>query len=153
MPYEQQTFEYGPRDYLNQLMALISSLRGGQQRYTPLLMAKIGESMPSMPMTGYSFPSMPGNSTIEESYDGSQTHSSGPESSDSTPFGSPPMSAAATFGFRNADVRLPPTSASFQAAMTGMQYADLTNAAPAQYFRDVALNGYPGSTLKYESDG
>lgn len=79
------SFEFGPRDYLNQLMTIISTLRGGQQRYMPLLLQKINDSMPNMP--GYAIPAVPPSMRSEETYDGS--HSSAQNSHDSTPFGSP----------------------------------------------------------------
>lgn len=86
VPFEQHTFEYGPRDYLNQFLSLISTLRGGQQRYLPLLLSKINDTLPTMPMPGYSMVSVPGSrGRIDEIYD-----SSNPNSGDSTPFGSPP---------------------------------------------------------------
>ena len=86
VPFEQHTFEYGPRDYLNQFLSLISTLRGGQQRYLPLLLSKINDTLPTMPMPGYNMVSVPsGRGRIDEIYD-----SSNPNSSDSTPFGSPP---------------------------------------------------------------
>ena len=91
VPYEQNTFTYGPRDYLHQLMSLIGSLRGGQQRYMPLLISKINETMPNAP--GYALRSMTGSSKASELYEESQHTQSGPNSSNSTPFGSPPMSA------------------------------------------------------------
>lgn len=37
-----------PQDYLNQLLNLISRLRGGASRYVPLLMAKVAENIPNM---------------------------------------------------------------------------------------------------------
>lgn len=37
-----------PHDYLNQLLNLISRLRGGASRYVPLLMAKVAENLPNM---------------------------------------------------------------------------------------------------------
>ncbi|KAK3111103.1 hypothetical protein LTR53_013985 [Teratosphaeriaceae sp. CCFEE 6253] len=156
VPWEQFGFAPGPRDYLNQLLALISSLRGGQQRYTPLLVAKISESMPALAIPGYSLPAAAGlpdvGSAFEEAWESSQAHSSDPDSSESTPWGSPPLGAAhATFGFRDAEGRVP--AAGFQTSMAGMQYADLTAPSPAQFFQDVTLNGYPGSGLKHESDG
>lgn len=47
----RQTFEFGPRDYLTKIVSVISSLRGGQQRYLPILMSKINEAMPSVPLS------------------------------------------------------------------------------------------------------
>lgn len=100
----EQTFEYGPRDYLNQLVNLISSLRGGQQRYLPLLLTKINESIPQVPAVGYALPDAPETPRLEELYndtqaDGSQRHSSAPTSTESTPFGSPPLHAVGTQAF------------------------------------------------------
>ncbi|KAK5676497.1 hypothetical protein LTS10_010798 [Elasticomyces elasticus] len=153
VPYEQNNFDYSPRDYLNQLMCIISGLRGGQEKYAPLLLAKIHESMPSMPMPGYTFANVPANLTTEEIYDGSQEHSSGPSSSNSTPFGSPPLSTPATFGFRGMDFRSAPTSAGFGLAMPNVQYADLAGPPQIHYYQDLALHGYPGAAVKYEDDG
>lgn len=93
VPYEQHSFEYGPRDYLNQLMTLISSLRGGQQRYMPLLLAKVHEAMPQLPTHGYSIPMAPPPAADLYDSAGSQGHAH--SSTASTPFGSPPLSSAA----------------------------------------------------------
>ncbi len=37
-----------PQTYLNQLLTLISTLRGGESRYLPLVMAKIRDTLPSI---------------------------------------------------------------------------------------------------------
>ena len=37
-----------PQDYLNQILALISTLRGGEARFLPLVMMKIRETLPSI---------------------------------------------------------------------------------------------------------
>lgn len=37
-----------PQDYLNQLLNLISRLRGGASRYVPMLMAKVQENLPTI---------------------------------------------------------------------------------------------------------
>lgn len=47
VPLSPTSYEMGPRDYLNRFVALISSLRGGQSRYLPLLQNKIAEVLPS----------------------------------------------------------------------------------------------------------
>jgi hypothetical protein len=47
VPLSPSSYEMGPRDYLNRFIALISSLRGGQSRYLPLLQNKIAEVLPS----------------------------------------------------------------------------------------------------------
>lgn len=43
----EQSFELRPRDYLNHFLTLISTLRGGQERYLPMLLAKINEVFPN----------------------------------------------------------------------------------------------------------
>ncbi|KJX93866.1 c6 zinc finger domain containing protein [Zymoseptoria brevis] len=88
IPQDQYTFELGPRDYLNQLTSLISTLRGGQQRYLPLLMQKISDAVPDHQTPAFTIPAIPRSIRSEEIYDGS--HSSAPNSGESTPaFGSP----------------------------------------------------------------
>lgn len=149
VPYEQHTFEYGPRDYLNQLMSLISTLRGGQQRYLPLLMSKISETMPAMPLPGYSIPMVPGSTRVEELYD---SQSQG-QSSNSTPFGSPPLSAAgggSMMGFHD-NFQMPPPTTSAQ----GVSYGDLSaTSTPLQmYQHDPTMHGYPTSNPVQKFDG
>jgi len=144
VPYEQHTFEYGPRDYLNQLMSLISTLRGGQQRYLPLLMSKISETMPAMPLPGYTIPMVPGATRVEELYD--SQHSS----SNSTPFGSPPLSAAggSMLGFHD-NFQMPPSTTS------SVGYGDLSaTSTPLQmYQHDPTMHGYPTSNPVQKYDG
>ena len=48
VPVQLRSFELGPQDYLNQLLTLISTLRGGETRYLPLVRAKISETLPSV---------------------------------------------------------------------------------------------------------
>ncbi|KAK0281653.1 hypothetical protein LTR91_003879 [Friedmanniomyces endolithicus] len=165
VPIEPDNFSFGPQHYLHQLTTLISTLRGGQQRYTPLLLAKISLGTPSIPSTPTcSFPALSLTSlTAEDLYDGSQEQSSGPESCASTSFGSPPLSAPATFGFRDMEiVRSPPPplsasgSAGFGLAECSLPFTtDLAGSAtaPGHYFQDVAMDRLSGAGLKYESDG
>ncbi|KAF7195481.1 putative sucrose utilization protein SUC1, partial [Pseudocercospora fuligena] len=125
IPQDQYTFEFGPRDYLNQLMTLISTLRGGQQRYMPLLMQKINDSMPN---TGYALPAIPPSLRSEEVYDGS--HSSAPTSHDSTPFGSPLSAGAQPFAGYG---EFPVTSA--------IQYPQTTESGPTSNEIDYITAG------------
>lgn len=153
VPYERHTFEYGPRDYLHQLMSHISSLRGGQQRYLPLLLSKISETIPSLLTPEYAMPTLLNGSRVDEM--NSQSHSSGP-SSNSTPFGSPPTSAiSTTFGFRDLEICHSPPASTFPLSMTSaMQYGDVTVSAPMpQMFQDSAGHGFAGSggIFKYET--
>ncbi|KAE8381688.1 hypothetical protein BDV26DRAFT_72643 [Aspergillus bertholletiae] len=41
-------FEMGPQDYLKHLCSLVHSLHSGNKRFLPLLMAKIGHTLPAM---------------------------------------------------------------------------------------------------------
>ena len=45
VPVQLSNFELGPQDYLNGLLTLISTLRGGESRYLPLIRAKISETL------------------------------------------------------------------------------------------------------------
>ncbi|KAL5363574.1 hypothetical protein BJX96DRAFT_187090, partial [Aspergillus floccosus] len=41
-------FEMGPQDYLKHLVTLVYSLPGGRRRFLPLLLTKLGQTLPSM---------------------------------------------------------------------------------------------------------
>jgi hypothetical protein len=158
VPYEQHTFEYGPRDYLNQLMSLISSLRGGQQRYMPLLISKVNEAMPQMPTHGFSMGlnmGPPSRLGMEDFYDSaSQGHAH--SSTDSTPFGSPPIGSATAsmVGFpQDNSGQYPPVS-------SGVGYSEglppVSSAPLPMYGHELPsgsmMRGYPTSNpmQKYE---
>jgi alpha-glucosidase len=42
------SFDLGPQDYLKHLCTLIHGLPGGETKFLPLLLAKIGQTLPSM---------------------------------------------------------------------------------------------------------
>ena len=166
VPYEQQSMGYGPRDYLQQLITLISNLRGGQQKYMPLLLSKINDTMPNAP--AYSLPLPPPSSTsgTSDMYDGvesSQDPHSGPNSEESTPFGSPPLSAAngqpnPFAGFTHDLDLTSPLSASFPDHSLGIttHVADVGLSAPVplHMHHDALLqNGITDGIIKDESDG
>ncbi|CAO2657640.1 Nn.00g037660.m01.CDS01 [Neocucurbitaria sp. VM-36] len=48
--FSPDTFALGPRDYLSRFLVLVSTLRGGQSRYLPLLLTKISEVLPTYPL-------------------------------------------------------------------------------------------------------
>ena len=48
VPFQPSAFEVGPREYLHQFLTLISTLRGGDSRFLPLLLAKVNEALPTM---------------------------------------------------------------------------------------------------------
>ena len=87
VPMNITNFEPGPLDTLTQLINLISNLRGGESRYLPLIIAKIQETLPTAA------------SSIIQSLDIrisngrefiSKKRSDSSNSSDSSPFSSPP---------------------------------------------------------------
>lgn len=48
VPLEGNELDTVPSDYLNQLLTLISQLRGGGSRFLPLLLSKVSENLPLM---------------------------------------------------------------------------------------------------------
>jgi hypothetical protein len=48
--FSPDAFALGPRDYVSRFLTLISTLRGGQSRYIPLLLAKLSEVLPNLPL-------------------------------------------------------------------------------------------------------
>lgn len=141
IPGEQYTFEFGPRDYLNQLMTLISNLRGGHQRYLPLLMQKINDSVANTP--GYTIPAIPPSirSEVEEVYDGS--HSSAPNSGGSSPFGSPLSADVGGYGYPD------------MAVSAAMSFAQPTVpvSAPTSMYNEYTAGAHGMPQTKYETGG
>lgn len=83
---QQNNYELGPRDYLNHIIQLISTLRGGQNRYLPLIVNKVHEAIPNHPLPAsiarsFQPPHAPG-----EYYESS----AGSASNEATPYDSPP---------------------------------------------------------------
>lgn len=50
IPFSPDTFALGPRDYVSRFLTLFSALRGGQTRYLQLLLAKVSEVLPDLPL-------------------------------------------------------------------------------------------------------
>jgi hypothetical protein len=50
IPFSPNTFALGPRDYVSRFLTLFSALRGGQTRYLQLLLAKVSEVLPDLPL-------------------------------------------------------------------------------------------------------
>ena len=85
VPIESGTFDIGPRDHLAHLLKLVSTLRGGESRYVPLLQGKIRDTLPSM-ATAFSLPLPP------PALDRIMTHSTDDgshSSANSSPYSSP----------------------------------------------------------------
>lgn len=160
VPTDDSSFEFGPRDYLNQLMTLISSLRGGQQRYMPLLVSKINDTMPNAPSYALPMLATNGTSTVSE-FCGSSQDTGSPNSSDSTPFGSPPLSAVGPpppgFGTFQQELGLSgastPSTFGSMVMTTGISYGDIGVSGPMQVFTDgISFHGLAGP-LKLEDEG
>ena len=97
VPLESRKFEPGPQEYLNSLLTLISTLRGGESRFLPLVVAKVRDTLPAI---GSQLPQH-----LIEKYDGFQTHgkraerqvefkqeySGASSSAGSSPFEAPPF--------------------------------------------------------------
>lgn len=86
VPLDSTTLELGPRDYLNQFLTLISTLRGGDSRFLPLLLAKVNDALPSMAAPIAQLPAAIKDERVEELYE-SSTNST----ADSTPFEAPSL--------------------------------------------------------------
>jgi len=48
--FSPDAFALGPRDYVSRFLTLIQTLRGGQSRYLPMLLAKLQEVLPNLPL-------------------------------------------------------------------------------------------------------
>lgn len=48
--FSPDAFALGPRDHVARFLTLIQTLRGGQSRYLPLLLAKLQEVLPNLPL-------------------------------------------------------------------------------------------------------
>lgn len=85
VPLESRKFEPGPQAHLNQLLTLISTLRGGESRYLPLVMAKIRDTLPAI---GTALPANLGDKAVamqKFKQEGSESESA------RTPFETPPF--------------------------------------------------------------
>lgn len=89
---QRSNFDSGPRDYLNRFIQLISTLRGGQSRYLPLIVNKVNEVLPS-----HSLPLSLSRNLQANAASGSNTRledvyesSGGSASQEATPYDSPP---------------------------------------------------------------
>lgn len=94
VPLESRKFEPGPQEYLNSLLTLISTLRGGESRFLPMVVDKIRDTLPAI---GSRLPQ-----PLVEKYDLSvqngkqqvefkQEQSGGSSSAGSSPFETPPF--------------------------------------------------------------
>jgi hypothetical protein len=97
VPMSPSTFDNGPREYLNRMVAIISSLRGGQSRYLPLLQTKVSEVLPSLQLPIQQSLSQQSLSSARselgriELYTEPSASSSAPVSQAVSPYGTPPV--------------------------------------------------------------
>ena len=132
------------------MISLISNLRGGQQRYMPLLLSKIENALPNNPhyMLNYTAGSSNGTGIYDES-EMAESHSA------SSRYDSPSMSAFEqqdSHAYNGFQEQFGPTSAgssNFADAMpatTTQGYDGMISSAPAQVFPDpnefYGLNRY-----------
>lgn len=111
VPMGSTSLELGPRDYLNHFLTLISTLRGGQVRYLPLLLAKVNDVMATM--SGPIIPLL----TMDESHDGrAERQCDGSRSSRSSRLFVPPSLSTAT-----SDMSMYSTSSANDSIPPGME--------------------------------
>lgn len=97
VPMSPTTFDNGPREYLNRLMSLLSSLRGGQSRYLPLLQNKMSEVLPNLQLPIQQSLSQQSLSAARSElsrldlYGEPSASSSTPVSQEVSPYGTPPV--------------------------------------------------------------
>ncbi len=87
VPVQPRNFELGPRDYLNRLLTLISTLRGGESRYLPLVRAKVSETLPTVDASI----TQPLALMVPGYYMKDLKEESNPSSTSSSPMSSPPF--------------------------------------------------------------
>ncbi|KAL9086593.1 MAG: hypothetical protein Q9165_007036 [Trypethelium subeluteriae] len=77
LPMYSEDLELGPREYLSQLVSLLSRLRGGQQRFLPLLLSKINDTIPNMASSiSLSISSVSSGNRLEDQHAESRSSSS-----------------------------------------------------------------------------
>lgn len=100
VPLESRKFEPGPQEHLNSLLTLVSSLRGGESRFLPLVMAKIRDTLPAIGsqlpqhlLDKYNVPRHQGKRAERPGQQVEFKHetSGGSSSAGSSPFATPPF--------------------------------------------------------------
>ncbi|KAF2230715.1 hypothetical protein EV356DRAFT_326838 [Viridothelium virens] len=92
LPMYPEDLELRPREYLSQLVSLLSRLRGGQQRFLPLLLSKINDTIPNLASSiNFSISSMSSGTRPDDQHADSRSSSSS-HSATSSSFSSPPAS-------------------------------------------------------------
>ncbi|KAI9849655.1 MAG: hypothetical protein M1837_002780 [Sclerophora amabilis] len=97
------SIQLGPRDYLDQCLNLISTLRGGESRFLPLLLTKIDDTLPAF-ASSVVRPLLrnPADARVEEVYESSS-------SQNSSTFNSPPFPPVLLSNNNNLQPTLMPT--------------------------------------------
>lgn len=149
----EQSFELRPRDYLNHFLTLISTLRGGQERYLPMLLAKINEVFPNttLPIAPAPFAPAPAPapaSAISLADDLYKTAASLTQPLKPEPHDSPrqlPHRFGSNSSIPYADSNTPPmapTAHPYSSFPTGMGYPEATHPAPPAGIYQTHPPGY-----------
>lgn len=127
------TFDNGPREYLNHLISLISSLRGGQSRYLPLLQTKASEVPPNLQLP------------IQQSLSQQLLSSARRELSRLDLYGDPPASSSTPVSQEASPYSTPPVprQGSSGSSLHSLQYQD-PNLAMTGHL--AGPSGYPSFT-------
>jgi hypothetical protein len=123
VPLEPTAFEVGPREYLHQFLTLISTLRGGDSRFLPLLLAKVNEVLPSMaaPIARPLMNLHDDQIKVEEIFEGPNSEN------DSTSYQTPPISLTNT---PSTDSSVYFAAVNSPGLSNGGTFPDITVAAP-----------------------
>lgn len=154
LPPATDSYTLGPQDYLTQFLQLIGTIRNGDSRFLPLLLAKVNDALPGLasPM----LKTLPDPITNNTSFDNSMpfdkrleslgSHAS--NSADSSPYASPPIL---------------PASHDFPGLADYNSFPDLTTApmvmstqAPRYGHMHTGIPAYPNTKRSYsghENDG
>jgi hypothetical protein len=158
VPLDANPFELGPRDYLHRFLTLISTLRGGQSRYLPLLMSKISEVLPSaqlgIPGNFSQAPRPPGS----DIYDSSTVTGSAPGSHEATPFDSPPhlsipLRPAHSYSDLKQGSLQPPTPTHTQIPPNSLQPQTYAYTSSSMPYPDPVTMSAVGSVTPVQSSG
>ncbi len=136
VPVNSTTFEIGPRDYLAQLIKLISTLRGGHSHFLPILLAKVQETLP---LSGTLIPpSLPFVAVDDQN----EEYDIGSTSPESARYNSPPVSATSGLEISGLAIN---ELARESTASTPLIY--LTNTLPME---SMYLNSTAGGVQTYQ---
>ncbi|KAF1841460.1 uncharacterized protein K460DRAFT_408922 [Cucurbitaria berberidis CBS 394.84] len=144
--YSPDSFALGPRDYVSRFITLITTLRGGQTRYLPLLLTKLSEVLPNLPLPrSLNLPQTVPTSTIGITATGSGTIPSHVDND----YSGMPTATTPAYPSNELIRRL--------AAQTGAQLPFMTQqsmiSAPTSHVEDLSLYDSSHSTTQSSGSG